>query len=133
MNTEVPPDSASNLDLKPGTLIAGRFKICSRIGSGGMGMVYKAVDEELGDDVALKLLHPHLAQDETVFRRFRNEVLVARSLSHPNIVRTHDIGKAEGGFSYISMEFVDGVSLKEYLLNRTGSHQEGRRSVSSAF
>jgi len=125
MNTEVPPDSSSNLDLKPGKLIAGRFEICGRIGSGGMGMVYRAIDRELEDDVALKLLHPHLAQDETVFRRFRNEVLVARSLSHPNIVRTHDIGKTDDGYSYISMELVKGVSLKEYLVNRTGSHQEG--------
>jgi serine/threonine protein kinase len=58
-------------------------------------------------------LLPHLASDEQIFKRFLNEVLVARSLSHPNIVRLHDIGKAEAGYYYISMELVDGYSLKE--------------------
>ena len=108
-------------DLEPGVVIAGRYEIRKRIGTGGMGIVFQALDRELNDDViALKLLHPHLAQDETVYRRFRNEVLVARSLTHPNIVRTHDMGRAEAGYSYISMEFVDGESLKELV------HPEGR-------
>ena len=81
-----------------------------------MGVVFRAVDRELSDDlIALKLLHPYLASDETVFRRFRNEVLVARSLTHPNIVRTHDMGRAEKGYSYISMEYIDGMSLKDKL------------------
>src|SRR5262245_50193339 len=81
-----------------------------------MGMVFRATDRELdGEVVAIKLLLPHLAQDENVFRRFRNEVLVARSLTHPNIVRTHDIGKTPQNYSYISMEFIDGVSLRDRL------------------
>ena len=102
-------------ELQPGMFIAGRYKIAQRLGSGGMGIVFKAVDQELDDTVAIKLLHPHLAQDETVYRRFRNEVLVARALTHPNIVRTHDMGRADGGYSYISMEFVGGKSLRELL------------------
>ncbi|MBP9838498.1 MAG: serine/threonine protein kinase, partial [Proteobacteria bacterium] len=104
--------TGSNFD--EGVIIATRYQLCERLGAGGMGMVFRAVDRDLeGEIVALKLLLPHLALDENVFRRFRNEVLVARSLTHPNIVRTHDIGRAEGGYSYISMEFVDGFSLKD--------------------
>ena len=107
------------LHVEPGVIIAKRYEVCERLGAGGVGMVYRAIDRELdGEVVALKLLLPHLSQDETVFRRFRNEVLVARTLSHPNIVRTHDMGRAEGGYSYISMEYVDGVSLKDKLLLR---------------
>ena len=103
-----------SLNLEPGTIVAGRYEIVQKIGSGGMGMVFRAKDRELRDETAvLKLLHPHLAENEEVFKRFLNEVLVARSLSHPNIVRIHDIGKSETGFYYISMEFVDGFSLRD--------------------
>lgn len=104
------------INIQPGTLIARRYDVQERIGQGGMGIVYRCVDRDLNNDVvALKLLQPHLAQDEKVFARFRNEVLVARSLSHPNIVRIHDIGKAEEGYPYISMEFVEGASLADIL------------------
>ncbi|MCC6954697.1 MAG: serine/threonine protein kinase [Deltaproteobacteria bacterium] len=102
------------LNLDPGTIIAGRYEVVKKIGSGGMGMVFKALDRELRNEAAvLKLLHPHLAENEEVFKRFLNEVLVARSLSHPNIVRIHDIGKTETGIYYISMEYIDGYSLKD--------------------
>lgn len=115
----------SGLLVEPGVVIAGRFEICERLGAGGMGMVYRAIDRELeGEEVALKLLLPHLAQDEQVFKRFRQEVQVARSLSHPNIVRTHDIGRAPGEIFYISMEYVKGVSLKDMLRARQLLHDE---------
>ena len=107
---------STGFNVSPGDLIAGRYELHERLGAGGMGMVFRATDRELdGEVVAIKLLLPHLAQDENVFRRFRNEVLVARSLTHPNIVRTHDIGKTAQNYSYISMEFVDGVSLRDRL------------------
>lgn len=100
--------------IKEGSIVAGRYEITGKLGNGGMGTVYKVVDRELDNqEVALKLLHPHLAENEQCFKRFRNEVLVARTLSHPNIVRIHDIGRDQSGFSYISMEFVDGVSLRD--------------------
>ncbi len=118
---DIEAKSVSGLIFEPGTVIAGRYEIHERLGAGGVGMVYRALDRDLDEMIALKLLLPHLAQDENVFRRFRNEVLVARALSHPNIVRTHDMGRAEAGYSYISMEFVDGVSLKDKLVRRTES------------
>lgn len=103
-------------NIAPGTVIAGRYEIRALLGAGGMGLVYLVVDRELeGEEVALKLLHPHLAEDESMFRRFRNEVLIARGLTHPNIVRLYDIGSADGGVLYLSMEFVQGESLKSHL------------------
>lgn len=105
------------MQVEPGSVIAGRYEVVKRIGAGGMGMVFQAIDRELNNAVvALKLLLPHLASDEQIFKRFLNEVLVARALSHPNIVRLHDIGKVEGGYYYISMELVDGYSLKERIV-----------------
>ncbi len=114
------------MQVETGSKIAGRYEIVKRIGAGGMGMVFKAIDRELNDaHVALKLLLPHLAADEQIFKRFLNEVLVARSLSHPNIVRIHDIGKAEVGYYYISMELVDGYSLKERITSEDEPTPEG--------
>ena len=122
---------SSGFNVAPGDIVAGRYELQSRLGQGGMGQVFRAIDRELdGEIVAIKLLLPHLAQDENVFRRFRNEVLVARSLTHPNIVRTHDIGKTPEGYSYISMEFIDGVSLRDRLIASTQeTPQSGGRIV----
>ncbi len=107
------------INIEVGALIANRYHVLGQLGTGGMGTVYRVMDRELDNEiVALKLLHPHLAQDEKVFARFRNEVLIARSLAHPNIIRIYDIGKAETGYSYISMEFVEGYSLAERLSRR---------------
>jgi serine/threonine protein kinase len=109
----------SIVNIAPGTVVAGRYEVQNRIGSGGMGVVFRVIDRELNNEiVALKALHAHLAEDEKVFARFRNEVLVARSLSHPNIVRIHDIGKTESGSPYISMEYVDGYSLDDRIAGR---------------
>ena len=102
--------------IAKGEIIAGRYEVHEQIGTGGMGLVLRVVDRELNNEiVALKLLHSHLAKNESIFKRFQNEVLVARSLTHPNIVRIHDIGRSKEGFSYISMELVDGVSLRDRL------------------
>lgn len=112
----------STLNIDPGTVIDGRFEVVDRIGSGGMGIVLRVIDREIHNEVvALKLLHPHLAADGTIFKRFRTEVLIARTLTHPNIVRIHDMGKTEDGYSYISMEYVDGVSLKDRLTEAANS------------
>ncbi|MCC6933625.1 MAG: serine/threonine protein kinase [Deltaproteobacteria bacterium] len=116
----------ATLNTNPGTLIAGRYRIMSQIGAGGMGMVFRCHDITLDSVVAIKLLLPHLAADQSVFRRFRNEVLVARNLTHHNIVRIHDITQVEEGYYCLSMEFVDGVSLKDMIYGEPDSSLTAR-------
>lgn len=104
-----------------GVLIAGRYEVVATVGTGGMGWVLHVIDRALaGKSVALKVLYPHLVQDSTTFSRFKNEVVVARDLNHPNIVRTFDIGQTESGFHFISMEYVHGTSLKDLIYNGSG-------------
>jgi serine/threonine protein kinase len=104
--------------LQPGTVIGGRYEVLRALGSGGMGTVLLVKDDALGEEIAIKLLYPHLAQDKTTFARFRNELLIARRLSHPNIVRLYDIGNAGGGYYFISMELVTGGSLTKRIYDR---------------
>ncbi|MBL8237742.1 MAG: serine/threonine protein kinase [Bryobacterales bacterium] len=102
----------------PGTLLNQRYRIVSMIGKGGMGEVYRANDLILGQPVALKFLPPEMARDEQTLNRFRNEVRVARQVSHPNVCRVYDLGEADG-HPYLSMEYVDGEDLST-LLKRIG-------------
>ena len=112
-----------------GTIIAGRYEVAKMLGSGGMGMVVKVIDRLLDNDtVALKLLYPHLVKDDIVFARFRNEVLVSRRLSHPNIVRLYDFGSVGNGYYYISMEYVPGQNLGSRIYDRT----KGKLTVNEA-
>jgi tRNA A-37 threonylcarbamoyl transferase component Bud32 len=101
----------------PGDMIAGRYRIISMLGRGGMGEVYRADDLNLGQDVALKFL-PESATDEAMLERFRNEVRIARQISHPNVCRVYDIGEANQQI-YLSMEYIDGEDLAS-LLRRIG-------------
>ncbi|UCF38990.1 MAG: serine/threonine protein kinase [Acidobacteriota bacterium] len=94
----------------PGAVVAGRYRLVSLIGKGGMGEVYRADDLKLGQSVALKFLPPELEADESRLSRFLSEVRMARQISHPNVCRVHDIGEI-GGSHYLSMEFVDGEDL----------------------
>lgn len=107
----------ASADLPPGTRLAGRFTIKQRIGTGGMGVVYRAHDDALGITVALKLLRPELAARPEVFERFRRELLLARQVSSPRVVRIHDIAQDEGRW-FISMDFVDGPTLGRWLDGR---------------
>ncbi|MGV8942099.1 MAG: protein kinase domain-containing protein [Lysobacter sp.] len=100
----------AQLDLAPGTVLADRFRIESILGIGGMGVVYRATDLTLDVPVALKLLRPELAQRADAFERFRDELLLARQVSHPHVVRIHDLAR-HGQHWLISMDFVDGASL----------------------
>ncbi len=96
-------------------IVAGRYEIVRRLGSGGMGWVMLAQDTTLrGEPVALKFLYPHLLNNEGAFARFRNEALVARKLKHPNIVRTYNIGLTDE-HAFIAMEYVDGPTVKSML------------------
>lgn len=92
-----------------------RFEIAEKIGSGNMGIVYKAYDKELDEIVALKILPQQFSSDPNAVARFRQEAKAARKLSHINIVRIHDIGE-EQGRKYISMEYVDGGDLRQRLV-----------------
>ena len=108
--------------LDPGQLIANRFRIVAFIGRGGMGEVYRADDLELGQSVALKLLPAHISADPVLADRVRDEVRVARRITHRNVCRIHDIARlaeADGGDMFISMEYVDGDDLAT-LLKRIG-------------
>jgi eukaryotic-like serine/threonine-protein kinase len=98
-----------------GTLFAGRYEIQSILGKGGMGIVYKARDRELDDLVAIKTLRSEvLSADPTLLDRFKQEIRLARRITHPNVLRTHDLGEFNG-LRYLSMEFVKGLTLKHLL------------------
>jgi eukaryotic-like serine/threonine-protein kinase len=99
------------------TLFDRRYRIVSRLGSGGMATVYLAEDEVLGRRVAIKILNERYANDEQFVERFRREAKSAAGLSHPNIVSIYDRGEAEGTY-YIAMEHLDGRTLKQLILAR---------------
>jgi serine/threonine-protein kinase len=98
-------------ELATGTLIDGRYKVVSRLGSGGMADVFLAEDEQLGRNIALKLLHRRFAEDPGFVERFRREAQAAAGLQHPNVVSVYDRGSF-GGTYYIAMEYLPGRSLK---------------------
>jgi tetratricopeptide (TPR) repeat protein len=104
--------------LSPGTLLAGRFRIEAMLGIGGMGVVYRATDTALDVPVALKLLRPELASRPDAFERFRQELLMARQVSSPRVVRIHDLAQHDGQWM-ISMDYVDGEGL-DHLVDREG-------------
>jgi beta-lactam-binding protein with PASTA domain/predicted Ser/Thr protein kinase len=97
--------------IDPETIIDGRYRVISRLGSGGMADVYLAQDQLLGREVAVKVLHHHFAEDHEFVERFRREASSAAALSHPNIVGIFDRGEWNGTY-YIAMEYVAGRSLK---------------------
>jgi eukaryotic-like serine/threonine-protein kinase len=99
------------------TVFDGRYRVLRRLGSGGMANVYLAEDEELGRQVAIKILNDRHAADEQFVERFRREAKNAAGLSHPNIVQIYDRGEAEGTY-YIAMEYLEGKTLKELAVVR---------------
>jgi HAMP domain-containing protein len=104
--------------LQRGQRFASRYEILGTLGKGGMGVVYRARDRKLDEVVALKLLRAEaLAADPTLLDRFKQEIRLARRITHRNVLRTHDFDEAEG-VPYISMEYVDGVTLKDLVRNR---------------
>ncbi|MBZ0111420.1 MAG: serine/threonine protein kinase [Thermoanaerobaculia bacterium] len=114
-------DSAASVDgarFAPGTMLDARYRIINRIGRGGMGEVYRAEDLKLGEHVALKFLPSTLSRDASALARLHREVRTARRISHPNVVRVHDIGEAEGE-TFLSMELVSGEDLSS-LISRIG-------------
>jgi tetratricopeptide (TPR) repeat protein/TolB-like protein len=98
----------------PGSIFAGRYRIIEDLGSGGMGKVFKVLDTEINETVALKLILPEIAADRRTIDRFQNELKVTRKISHPNICRVHHLGKEKETY-YIIMEYVHGESLKSMI------------------
>jgi len=117
------PSSSADYQLSegrflPGRLVAGRYRVIALLGKGGMGEVYRADDLTLGQAVALKFLPDEAARDEGLLERFRNEVRIARRVSHPNVCRVYDVGDVDGQ-TFFTMEYVDGEDLAS-LLRRIG-------------
>jgi tetratricopeptide (TPR) repeat protein len=100
--------------FSPGDNFGKRYRIIEEIGRGGMGRVYKAEDLELGITVALKMIRPEYSSSRTMIEQFKKETLLARSISHENIVRTHDLGEIDH-VKYISMDFIKGGNLKDLI------------------
>ena len=111
--------------LKTGMIIAERYEIVSKIGTGGMADVYKAMDHKLNRFVAVKVLKPEFREDATFVKKFRSEAQAAAGLTHPNIVNVFDVGDDEGVY-YIVMELIEGITLKEYI------SKKGKLSVKEA-
>lgn len=120
-----PPGRATAVGPRPGDVpilgpgvFASRYEILGTLGRGGMGVVYKARDLRLDEVVALKTLRPDvLYADPGLLERFKQELKLARSITHKNVLRTYDFGE-DGGTPYISMEYVEGVTLKQLIANR---------------
>jgi serine/threonine-protein kinase len=108
----------------PGRLLASRYRIIALLGKGGMGEVYRADDLTLGQPVALKFLPDEAARDQGLLERFKNEVRVARRVSHPNVCRVYDVGEIEA-HTFFTMEYVDGEDLAS-LLRRIGRLPEDK-------
>ncbi len=111
-------------ELTTGSTFASRYQIIEELGKGGMGRVYKVLDKEVNAKVALKLIKREIASDKKTIERFRNELKVARDISHKNVCRMYDLGKEEGTY-YITMEYVSGEDLKSFI-RRSGVISVGK-------
>lgn len=120
-----PESGASNasLSLEVGSVIADRYEILKMLGEGGMGAVYKARDRELDRLVALKVIRPDLAGHASILQRFKQELILARKITHRNVVRIYDLGVSDG-LRFITMEFIDGQDLASVLEERKLTPEE---------
>jgi len=127
----VPPVQTGTLiapirELETGTTFARRYQVIEELGKGGMGRVYKVFDTEVREKLALKLLKPEIATDAATIERFRGELRLARTVSHRNVCRMHDLGREEGtGTYFITMEYVPGEDLKS-LIHSIGALPVGK-------
>ena len=108
---------AASDELRPGSLLAQRYEIISQLGVGGMGTVYKARDIEVDRLVAVKVIRPELAGNSDILTRFKQELLLARKVTHKNVIRIFDLGRVSG-LRYITMEYIDGQDLRSYVKSK---------------
>lgn len=113
-------------ELTTGSTFAHRYQIIEELGKGGMGRVYKVLDQETHEKVALKLINPDIVSDKKTVERFRNELTTARKISHKNVCRMYDLGKEKGSY-YITMEYIPGQDLKSFI------RQSGQLTVGKAI
>lgn len=100
MQTETIEEPKEQLTI--GSTFAGRYQIIEELGKGGMGKVYKVLDKEIEEKVALKLVNPEIASDEKTIERFRNELKLARKITHKNVCCMHDLNKEKGTYYIFS-------------------------------
>ncbi len=109
-------------DELTGSVIDGRFEIHERLGSGGMGAVYRAVQTSVGRDVAIKVIHSRLSRERATAKRFLREAKLSSRLSHANTVVAHDFGQSESGMLYLVMELLQGKTLRAVIAGTDGLH-----------
>src|SRR5437879_2578641 len=100
--------------LTPGTILGERYEIIRLLGQGGMGAVYQARDRELERQVALKVIRGDMAANPEILRRFKQELILARQITHKNVIRIFDLGQADG-IKFITMEYIEGQDLQGLL------------------
>jgi len=120
-----PGIAPSGDDLKEGTILADRYEILKLLGQGGMGAVYKARDTELERIVALKLIRPELAKNPEILRRFKQELILARQVTHKNVIRIFDLGQSEG-IKFITMDLWKGTISTIYWPKGASFHPKKR-------
>jgi len=111
-------------ELSRGIVFAGRYEVIEQLGRGGMGVVYRAFDKKIQEEIAIKLLKPEITAEKRLVQRFSNELRTARRVSHHNVCRMHDLHE-EGETLYITMEYVAGEDLKK-VIRRMGSLTIGK-------
>lgn len=115
--------------LARGSIFARRYSIIEELGEGGMGKVYRAVDQKINEEVALKLIRPEIAAEKKTIERFSNELKLARKIGHRNVSRMYHLSEEEG-IHYLTMEYVPGEDLKRFI-SRSGQLTVGK-AVSTA-
>lgn len=113
--------------LKRGDILAQRYEVIEEIGSGAMGRIYKVQDIKIGEQMAMKVLNPEITSDETTVLRFKNELRLARTITHRNVCRMFDFGEDQG-MIFITMEYISGEDLKRTLM-RIGQLSAGKTLI----
>ena len=114
------PASVESTESGSSQILAGRYKLVKQLGRGGRGEVWLAVDEQTGDELAIKRLPAELAGDTAALNDLTREVQKSRNLAHPNIIRIHELVQPEGEPAFVTLEYVDGQDLASFVLQQPG-------------